>query len=43
MAIAIVTTLLLAAPGWGGLPGLIVLGLAIGGGIGAVHRARASR
>ena len=34
MAIAIVTTLFLASPGWGGL-GLIVLGLAIGGGIGA--------
>jgi NAD(P) transhydrogenase subunit beta len=35
MAIAIVTTLFLARPGFGGL-GLIVLGLAIGGGIGAV-------
>ena len=35
MAIAIVTTLFLAAPGWGGF-GLIVLGVAIGGGIGAV-------
>jgi H+-translocating NAD(P) transhydrogenase subunit beta len=35
MAIAIVTTLLWATPGWGGF-GLIILGLAIGGGIGAV-------
>ncbi len=35
MAVAVVTTLLLAAPGWGGLL-LIVLGIAIGGGIGAV-------
>ena len=35
MAIAIVTTLFLAAPGWGGFL-LIVLGIAIGGGIGAV-------
>ncbi len=35
MAIAVVTTLFLAAPGWGGLL-LIVLGIAIGGGIGAV-------
>ena len=35
MALAIVTTLLSAAPGWSGF-GLIVLGLAIGGGIGAV-------
>src|SRR5690606_9523846 len=35
MAIAIVTTLALATPSAGGL-GLIVLGLAIGGGIGAV-------
>ncbi|HET7714861.1 MAG TPA: NAD(P)(+) transhydrogenase (Re/Si-specific) subunit beta [Bauldia sp.] len=35
MAIAIITTLLLAAPGWGGLL-LIVLGIVIGGGIGAV-------
>jgi H+-translocating NAD(P) transhydrogenase subunit beta len=34
MAIAILTTLLWATPGWGGF-GLIVLGLAIGGGIGA--------
>ena len=34
MAIAVVTTLLVAAPGWGAF-GLIVLGLAIGGGIGA--------
>jgi NAD(P) transhydrogenase subunit beta len=34
MAIAVVTTLLVAAPGWGSF-GLIVLGLAIGGGIGA--------
>jgi NAD(P) transhydrogenase subunit beta len=34
MAIAVVTTLFLAVPGWGGF-GLIVLGLAIGGGIGA--------
>ncbi|HZP20162.1 MAG TPA: NAD(P)(+) transhydrogenase (Re/Si-specific) subunit beta [Bauldia sp.] len=34
MAIAILTTLIAAAPTWGGL-GLIVLGLAIGGGIGA--------
>jgi NAD(P) transhydrogenase subunit beta len=34
MAIAIVTTLLAAAPGWSGL-GLIVLGLAIGGAVGA--------
>jgi len=35
MAIAVVTTLFLAAPGWGGLL-LIILGIAIGGGIGAV-------
>ena len=35
MAVAVVTTLLLAAPGWGGFL-LIVLGIAIGGGIGAV-------
>ena len=35
MAIAIVTTLVYAAPGWGGLA-VIVLGLAIGGGVGAV-------
>ncbi len=35
MTIAVVTTLLLAAPGWGGFL-LIVLGIAIGGGIGAV-------
>ncbi len=34
MVIAILTTLAAAAPGWGGF-GLIVLGLAIGGGIGA--------
>ncbi|CAN5265936.1 NAD(P)(+) transhydrogenase (Re/Si-specific) subunit beta [soil metagenome] len=34
MAIAIVTTLLSVSPGWSGF-GLIVLGLAIGGGIGA--------
>jgi NAD(P) transhydrogenase subunit beta len=34
MAIAIVTTLLAARPGWSGA-GLIILGLAIGGGIGA--------
>ena len=34
MVIAIVTTLLASSPGWGGL-GLIVLGLAIGGGVGA--------
>ncbi|MHA1548668.1 MAG: NAD(P)(+) transhydrogenase (Re/Si-specific) subunit beta [Alphaproteobacteria bacterium] len=34
MAIAMVTTLLVASPGWGGI-GLIVLGLAIGGGTGA--------
>jgi NAD(P) transhydrogenase subunit beta len=34
MAIAAITTLFLAAPGWGGL-GLIILGIAIGGGIGA--------
>jgi len=34
MAIAIITTLFLARPGWGGL-GLIILGIAIGGGIGA--------
>ncbi len=34
MAIAIVTTLAVAAPGWGSF-GLIVLGIAIGGGIGA--------
>src|SRR4029077_20896824 len=34
MAIAVVTTLLVAAPGWSAF-GLIVLGLAIGGGIGA--------
>ena len=35
MAVAVVTTLLLAAPGWSGFL-LIVLGIAIGGGIGAV-------
>ncbi len=35
MAVAVVTTLLYAAPGWGGFL-LIVLGIAIGGGIGAV-------
>ncbi len=35
MVIAVVTTLFLAAPGWGGFV-LIVLGIAIGGGIGAV-------
>jgi len=35
MAIAVVTTLLVAAPGWGAF-GLIVLAFAIGGGIGAV-------
>ncbi len=35
MAIAIITTLFLAEPGWGGFL-LIVLGLAIGGGVGAV-------
>jgi len=35
MALAIITTLLSAAPGWGGFV-LIVVGLAIGGGIGAV-------
>ncbi len=35
MAIAIVTTLFVAAPGWGSFL-LIVLGIAIGGGIGAV-------
>ena len=34
MAIAVLTTLLVAAPGWGAF-GLIVLGFAIGGGIGA--------
>ena len=34
MAIAIVTTLLVAAPGWSAV-GLIVLGLAVGGGVGA--------
>jgi NAD(P) transhydrogenase subunit beta len=34
MAIAVVTTLAVAAPGWSGL-GLIVLGLAVGGSIGA--------
>ncbi|MHA1190097.1 MAG: NAD(P)(+) transhydrogenase (Re/Si-specific) subunit beta [Alphaproteobacteria bacterium] len=34
MAVAIVTTLLVAAPGWSGF-GLIVLGLAIGGAVGA--------
>src|SRR5437016_4879650 len=34
MAIAIVTTLFLAKPGWGGF-GLIILGIAIGGAIGA--------
>jgi len=34
MAIAAITTLFLAAPGWGGL-GLIILGIAIGGAIGA--------
>ncbi len=35
MAIAVLTTLLVAAPGWGAF-GLIVLAFAIGGGIGAV-------
>jgi NAD(P) transhydrogenase subunit beta len=35
MAIAIVTTLLVAAPGWAGF-GLILLGLTIGGAVGAV-------
>ncbi|MBN9022093.1 MAG: NAD(P)(+) transhydrogenase (Re/Si-specific) subunit beta [Rhizobiales bacterium] len=35
MAVAVVTTLLYAAPGWGGFL-LIVLGIAIGGGVGAV-------
>jgi NAD(P) transhydrogenase subunit beta len=35
MAIAVLTTLATAAPGWDGL-GLIVLGMALGGGIGAV-------
>ncbi|MGE3304778.1 MAG: NAD(P)(+) transhydrogenase (Re/Si-specific) subunit beta [Rhizobiaceae bacterium] len=35
MAIAILTTLALAEPGWSGL-GLIVVGLALGGGIGAI-------
>jgi proton-translocating NAD(P)+ transhydrogenase subunit beta len=34
MAIAIITTLFLARPGWGGF-GLIILGIAIGGAIGA--------
>jgi len=34
MAIAAVTTLAVAAPGWGGI-GLIVLGVAVGGGTGA--------
>ena len=34
MAIAVITTLFLARPGFGGL-GLIILGIAIGGGIGA--------
>ncbi|MCR4282586.1 MAG: NAD(P)(+) transhydrogenase (Re/Si-specific) subunit beta [Bauldia sp.] len=34
MAIAVVTTLAVAGPGWSGV-GLIVLGLAVGGGIGA--------
>jgi len=35
MTIAVVTTLFLAAPGWGGFL-LILLGIAIGGGVGAV-------
>jgi proton-translocating NAD(P)+ transhydrogenase subunit beta len=35
MVLAVVTTLMSSAPGWSGF-GLIVLGLAIGGGIGAV-------
>src|ERR1700754_3686230 len=35
MALAIVTTLALATPWWGGFA-LIVLGIAIGGGIGAI-------
>ena len=35
MTIAVVTTLVLAQPSWGGL-GLIVLGIAVGGGIGAI-------
>ena len=35
MAIAIVTTLLIASPGFGGLV-LVIIGLAIGGGVGAV-------
>jgi NAD(P) transhydrogenase subunit beta len=35
MVLAVVTTLMSSAPGWGGF-GLIVVGLAIGGGIGAV-------
>jgi len=35
MVLAVVTTLMASAPGWGGF-GLIVVGLAIGGGIGAV-------
>ena len=39
MAIAIVTTLLLARPTMGGF-GLIVLGLAVGGGVGAVTARR---
>ena len=34
MSIAVLTTLAVAAPGWGSF-GLIVLGLLIGGGIGA--------
>src|SRR5919204_5800120 len=34
MAIAVVTTLFLAKPGWGSF-GLIILGIAIGGAIGA--------
>jgi NAD(P) transhydrogenase subunit beta len=39
MAIAVVTTLFLAAPGWGGFL-LILLGIVIGGGIGAVMARR---
>ena len=35
MALAFLTTLLWATPGWGGF-GLIILGVGIGGGIGAV-------
>src|ERR1700693_624102 len=41
MAIAAITTLFLAAPGWGGL-GLIILGIAIGGAIGAFIAQRIS-